>query len=169
MDPPKGLKDRGITSIKWMAMMLRALAFAGYMVTDVYFFDHCGMDFDTGVVEGLWFGHEYYSLKKLEELLPWLGSATSESCTLHFRHCFVAEDIDFLKDLAKSSSRSVIGSEGPITYDWPVHVGEKDGYPDYTISGKTWMVKPDGSSEIYYDPSHSWEWEAAHPGCGLPY
>jgi RHS repeat-associated protein len=98
-----------------------------YRVTDVYIYDHCGND-PTDGKWGLEFGNENLSWdRELEGFCRELQLVTSKSCTIHFRHCYVAmdfgdgqvEDRKLLKDLARWSNRAVTGVPYQVIYGGP--------------------------------------------------
>jgi hypothetical protein len=149
---------------------LTGLDFLGYEVTDVFFFDHSGGGEN---IDGLYFGENVYITASdiaakgkdlvLDRILP-------ESCTVHFRHCYVGSEKnrDLLKNLATWTNRNVTGGtrmtgstyphgdvENPLAYD---HGWEYDG-PDYTY-GSLWGASVGGSAyEIWPEYRETTWWE----------
>jgi len=138
----------------FIAGILVSLMNLGYKVTDVFFFDHCTTD--TNGDFALEFGKEVWGPVKMQAFALWINrrypGALPSDCTLNFRHCNVASDLEYLKDLASWFNRNVTGCSGTVDDLSPAVYDPSFELPgaDYKFSGDLWKATPKGKTSTIW-------------------
>ena len=140
-------------SARDVIMKLAELRDMGVNVTDVYFYDHSAMDWETES-RGLEFGNDVFfpeandrhqaGESNFEVFSRILSTLLPEGSTIHLRHCSAAEGVrepgtsSMIEYMALWSGRDVTGCTNVIKY-YGAETWGKDT-PDYYYQGELWKA-----------------------------